>query len=909
MVNQNQNTPESNQVRATGKELLDSLKEQLRLEGDYRDILRDSVRELQKAIKQHDTIAAKLEAYSTSTINIRQVQTEINNNLVKQNINKIKLIESATKLGGLESDQVKIADEYLTELERRSDLEGDYINKRQELISFENKFKEIKRDEYNSLNDYYNKLEDQRKLELYIASLSERGLADNDLVVVAKRRELDALKNQISLQEQSFSIDQQGFINARNIFDQAKQSVDQQEEKISSIQQGLNLEQAAYIQAKKTNDLYQSNNEKLKSQEDFEKRSQKNAGILGGLIGGLANKFGIAEQVQKDMVEQQKILAADALASGRKSGTFYDKLTVAKTGIKSVGKGLVDSFKTDPVFKYGAALGVVGLAYKGLEKGLTMVGDAAAKAGNFMAGLSQDSSNMVRGLTSGLSDIARKIPLVGGVLGGFIDGFSAILDLVIGVDNFIVKSGRDLNLNTQEARALNREFQNISFNSGNIFTTSRKLLESQVELSNQLGVVNILTKEQLETNIMLKDITGLELETRQQIAEVSTITGQTSQNVVKSVLAQVEGLKNATGIQLQNKQVLKEAANLGGYLGLQFAKYPANLTKSLVTVKAMGMELKQLDSIADSFLDFESSISKEFEAQLLTGKDINLTKARELFLNNDLAGAAAEITSQVGSANDFLKLNRIQAESLASAFGMSRDQMGEMLKRQELLSKLGAKDTDNAQKQLQIGLQRYQSQEALSAAIGEEAYQNLVNASTQEKMASIIEKIKQSIVDFVENSGIIEKVQSFIDYISKPENIGKILTQVRDTFADVADVVLTITNGVINTLDILSAGFAIDEDWERKFEKWSESVPDRIRSMGGNFESLSVGTNAANSQVKSTTAPVYQQPDNRMVANPSNNVPMAMNVSVTLSDGVNQAKSRYATGAQIDTRLGKIQQP
>jgi hypothetical protein len=34
-----------------------------------------------------------------------------------------------------------------------------------------------------------------------------------------------------------------------------------------------------------------------------------------------------------------------------------------------------------------------------------------------------------------------------------------------------------------------------------------------------------------------------------------------------------------------------------------------------------------------------------------------------------------------------------------------------------------------------------------------------------------------------------------------------------------------------------------------------------------------------------------------------------MNVLVTLSDGVNQAKSRYATGAQIDTRLGKIQQP
>jgi hypothetical protein len=906
MVNQNQNTPESNQVRATGKDLLDSLKEQLRLEGDYRDILRDSVRELQKAIKQHDTIAAKLEAYSSSTINIRQVQTEINNNLVKQNINKIKLIESATKLGGLESDQVKIADEYLTELERRSDLESDYINKRQELISFENKFKETKRDEYNSLNDYYNKLEDQRKLELYIASLSQRGLADNDLVVVAKRRELDALKNQISLQEQSFSIDQQGFINARNIFDQAKQSVDQQEEKISSIQQGLNLEQAAYIQAKKTNDLYQSNNEKLKSQEDFEKRSQKNAGILGGLIGGLANKFGIAEQVQKDMVEQQKILAADALASGRKSGTFYDKLTVAKTGIKSVGKGLVDSFKTDPVFKYGAALGVVGLAYKGLSAGLNMVGNAAAKTGNFLASMSKHSGTLVRDLTSGISDLARNIPLVGGLLGGLVDGFSAILDLMLGVDDYAVKMGRQLNLNADAARGLARSYREISFANGDIFITQEKLLESQVELAGALGVTNDLGGDILAKNIKLKDFAGLELDTRTKLAEVTKISGQ---DATDAVLAQVVGLKKVTGLSFQYQAILKEAASQSGYLGLQFAKYPAQLTKSLLTVKSMGMELKQLDSIADSFLDFESSISKEFEAQLLTGKEINLTKAREAFLNNDLATAAAEITKQVGSTEDFLKLNRIQAESLASAFGMSRDQMGDMLKQQELLAKLGAKQGDSAREQLRLGLEKYKNEKALSAAIGEQAYQSMVNASTQEKLAAMIEKIKESIVSFVMDSGILDKVKSFIDYVSKPENVRAILQQIKGFFADAVEFIGTAAHYILEGLDYIAFG-QIPDAFIDSLKSGAITMGEQIRSFGeGGIQQTknTISESAANDKLKSNTPPP-PQPDNRMVANPSNNVPMAMNVSVTLSDGVNQAKSRYATGAQIDTRPGKIQQ-
>ena len=919
MVNQNQNTPESNQVRATGKELLDSLKEQLRLEGDYRDILRDSVRELQKAIKQHDTIAAKLEAYSTSTINIRQVQTEINNNLVKQNINKIKLIESATKLGGLESDQVKIADEYLTELERRSDLENDYINKRQELISFENKFKETKKDEYKNLNEYYNKLEDQKKLEEYIVSLSERGLADTDLVVVAKKRELDALKNQISLKEQSFSVDQQTFVSAKNIFDQAKEAVDKQEEKVSTIQQGLNLEQAAYIQAKKTNELYGSNNEKLKEQEEFEKRSQKNAGVLGKLVEGLAGKFGIGEQVQQDMVAQQKLLAAQAAASGKKSGTFSDKFSVAKTGIKSIGKGLVDNFKTDPVFKYGAALGAVGLAYKGVSAGLDMVGNAAAKAGNFMAGLSEDSGNVVRGLTGGISDLARKIPLVGGLLGGLIDGFSALLDLVLGVDNMIVKTGRQLNLSAEGARNLYRNLAAASQASGDIYTNGKKLLESQLELTQQTGITNTLNTEILRTNIKLKEFSGLEADTRARIAETAQITGKSAEGTVKSVLSQVKGLERATGVSLQYQQVLKEVSSLGGYLGLQFAKYPDKLAKAFVTTKALGLELKQLDGMASSFLDFESSISKEFEAQLLTGKDINLTKARELFLNNDLAGAAAEIAKYTGDAAGYSNMNRIQQESLADAMGMSRDQMAEMLKQQELYSKFGVKNREDLLKQVDSLRKAGKEQEAINKAGGEAAYNDLVRASTQEKLALTIEKIKQSIVEFIEGSGILEKVESFMDKLSNPDTIKGIIGTIRDTISTFIKFAGEMLADIIEIGGEIADFFTPfgDTDYSdkakitgAKVREGSLKMSENIKSFGVEYAPVTVKENAANTQVKSTTPPPPPppQPDNKMVANPSNNAPISMTMFVTLDDGINKIKSRGEKGAQIDTRPGKIQQ-
>jgi hypothetical protein len=717
--------------------------------------------------------------------------------------------------------------------------------------------------EFKSVTKYFNKLEDQRKLEEYITTLRDKKGNNAKKDLAFNEQKLGKLKDEIALQQQSFSVDQQDYINSKNIVAQAEESIKKKEIEVATMQQGLNLEQAAYIQAKKTNELYDSNNKKLKEQEEFEKRSQKNAGVLGKLVGGLAGKFGIGEQVQQDMVAQQKLLAAQAAASGKKSGTFSDKLSVAKTGLKSMGKGLVDNFKTDPVFKYGAALGAVGLAYKGVSAGLDMVGNAAAKTGNFLAGMSKHSGTLVRDLTSGISDLARNIPLVGGLLGGLVDGFSAILDLMLGVDDYAVKMGRQLNLNADAARGLARSYREMSFANGDIFVTAEKMLESQVELAGALGITNDLGEDILAKNIKLKDFAGLELDTRTKLAEVTKISGQDATN---AVLAQVIGLKKATGLSFQYQAVLKEAASQSGYLGLQFAKYPAQLTKSLLTVKSMGMELKQLDSIADSFLDFESSISKEFEAQLLTGKEINLTKAREAFLNNDLATAAAEITKQVGSTEDFLKLNRIQAESLASAFGMSRDQMGDMLKQQELLAKLGAKQGDSAREQLRLGLEKYKNEKALSAAIGEQAYQSMVNASTQEKLAAMIEKIKESIVSFVMDSGILDKVKSFIDYVSKPENVRAILQQIKGFFADAVEFIGTAAHYILEGLDYIAFG-QIPDAFIDSLKSGAITMGEQIRSFGeGGIQQTknTVSENAANDKLKSEPAAAAKAPDNSM---------------------------------------------
>ena len=121
-----------------------------------------------------------------------------------------------------------------------------------------------------------------------------------------------------------------------------------------------------------------------------------------------------------------------------------------------------------------------------------------------------------------------------------------------------------------------------------------------------------------------------------------------------------------------------------------------NLAKSAIMARKLGVNMATVSKMADSLLDFESSINDQMEAQMLTGKSINTDKAREMALNGDLAGMQKEIVSQVGSEAEFNRLNVVQRQAMAKAFGVSVQDLSSMVANQEKLNNM----TD-AQKQTQ----------------------------------------------------------------------------------------------------------------------------------------------------------------------------------------------------------------
>ena len=86
---------------------------------------------------------------------------------------------------------------------------------------------------------------------------------------------------------------------------------------------------------------------------------------------------------------------------------------------------------------------------------------------------------------------------------------------------------------------------------------------------------------------------------------------------------------------LTEKQIFGEIAKTSKTIQVSLAANPLAIGKAIIAAKQFGAELADIDTIAGSLLNFEQSISSELEAELLTGKQLNLERARLLALNNE----------------------------------------------------------------------------------------------------------------------------------------------------------------------------------------------------------------------------------------------------------------------------------
>lgn len=212
-------------------------------------------------------------------------------------------------------------------------------------------------------------------------------------------------------------------------------------------------------------------------------------------------------------------------------------------------------------------------------------------------------------------------------------------------------------------------------------STAVDLMKVAAEYTAQTGInaAAIFTPKQLGQIADAKDLLGLSAEQAGSLGTMMKLTGQSADEFQGSVFDGVQALNESADAAIAPAVALQDVLGASDDIKASLGGNPEALGKAAAAARKLGMDLSKVNAIADGLLDFESSIEAELEAQLLTGKNINLNKARELALNNDLEGVAEELSKNGASAAEFAKMNRIQQQAMAKAMGMSREELAKMV--------------------------------------------------------------------------------------------------------------------------------------------------------------------------------------------------------------------------------------
>jgi len=298
-------------------------------------------------------------------------------------------------------------------------------------------------------------------------------------------------------------------------------------------------------------------------------------------------------------------------------------------------------------------------------------------------------------------------------------------------------------LSAQNSLQLQKNFANLAANSGEVFINSTRLNEAFTTLASQTGIVSSFGGDTLVSFTQLTEQLGLGAEQATQLALVSRLQGTSTKSTLENTVATVNAINKQNGINLSSKEIFNDISSASKAIVVSLGMNPQLLAQAAAEARSLGSTLSEIDQIAESLLNFESSIENELTAELLTGKQLNFEKARLLALNNDLAGVSKELADNEELFSSFANGNRITQQAIADTIGVSRDQMAEMVMQQKFLT-LGA--------------------QGFTAEYGEQTYQQMLQLSATQKLEASMVKLKTALVDLV--TPLIPIIDAFSNVIS-----------------------------------------------------------------------------------------------------------------------------------------------
>lgn len=331
-----------------------------------------------------------------------------------------------------------------------------------------------------------------------------------------------------------------------------------------------------------------------------------------------------------------------------------------------------------------------------------------------------DKSGTLSGILKGnFQGVAGSIKLAQAFLAG-------VVKALIAGNKSVTALQRDLGTSGVDASFMRMELSGAAFAANDLRVTTEGLLKANKALNSEYQTAAVFNKDILVGATAALDAQIMSGEAISQLSGDAARLGQTFDESLKTQENAVNAINSQTGAQISLKTVLEASNKVSGQIRAQLGANPEAIARAVTQAKALGFELEQIASSGEALLQFESSIGAELEAELLTGKQLNLEKARLAALTGDYETLTAEIAANVGDFNDFSQMNVLQQKAIAASVGMTADSLANSLITEE-----------NREQLLKDAI----------ASGNEQSVQQLKALDTQEKFAKVTEQVKGLIID------------------------------------------------------------------------------------------------------------------------------------------------------------------
>ena len=648
--------------------------------------------------------------------------------------------------------------------------------------------------EYDSIKDVERDIAKNKKLQNEVSRQQktlEKSIGEEGLGRIKQIKEQEKLEKSLTKQlEKAREEEEAGIRGAKTKARELARQVIENRNQNQLLKENLTSEERQYMLLGETSKVLEENNRFL----DEQLRRQENLADSAGLF--TSALMGANKALQKlGFGNLAKSLGLDA-ASAKAKEMIYNLTNGGKKALGIFGKMRV-------------AAGALGAALKTALGPLALIGMATSLFNKFKE-KGEQALQVMEKLNQQSVDFSRNL------------GVSQnVANKVVG-----------------EARAIGGAMGMTSDQS----TAAATAIYSQLQGTEKLGASTMQTFMKLNVH------GGVSAETLGQIHKLSKLSGEEAGKVAENIAKTAQSSIKSMKVNVSMKSVMEGVAKTSNRVRLNFGGSEDAITKAVVQAKKLGLEMNQVEDIAQSLLNFEDSIAAEMEAELLTGRELNLEKAREAALNGDNAALMEELAAQGITAAEFSGMNRMQQEALAKSLGMNAGSMADMLAGQKEATSEEAdmldlqKDSIKAMtslSSLQEKLIRQKEQEgAAMGPIGEmyEQFRSRMNEIAT-KTAPMINAVFTELGKIV--GPIFDKVTK---WLMDEENIKKVTEGIQGAFSFLQEIFTPFYNLIVNLAEYLMPKIqAVWEYIKPTVLSIKDFILDIVKSTSSLIEKLTTG--------------------------------------------------------------------